>query len=362
MEVTNTLWLAVGIGGVAVFCLVFWFRGRSKKQTTVGRAESEAVFVSRKDEPAARVAPAPPKEKPLRDRLSQTRGAFVDRLGGLFGRSSVSELQNAEWQQIEETLLAGDVGVVTTKKLLAQMRSRLKQGNGIGLKELLREESEGLLSGLPHGFLSSCASAKPLVMSIVGVNGAGKTTTIGKLASRFSSDGKTVLMGAGDTFRAAAIQQLKVWADRVGCQFVAGKEGGDPGAVAFDAVSAGKARGVDVVLLDTAGRLHTKSNLMDELKKVHRVVKKVIPDAPHETWIVVDGTNGQNAVHQVREFHSALSLTGVIVTKLDGTARGGAIFSIANELRLPIKFIGVGESVADLLPFDPKAFVEAILN
>jgi fused signal recognition particle receptor len=196
----------------------------------------------------------------------------------------------------------------------------------------------------------------------VGVNGVGKTTTVGKLSAYFSGQGRTVLLGAVDTFRAGAIAQLKVWAERTGSQFVTGREQADPGAVAFDAVTAGKSRGVDVVLLDTAGRLHTKDNLMEELKKIHRVVKKVIPDAPHERWLVLDGTAGQNSVRQAQEFHEALGLTGIIVTKLDGTAKGGVVFSIASDLKLPIRFIGVGEAQEDLISFAPKPYVEALLG
>jgi len=234
------------------------------------------------------------------------------------------------------------------------------------LRDLIEEESLTLFAGLPHGTARLWdmlgENVKPMVVSIVGVNGVGKTTTIGKLAQLFARDGKKVLLGAGDTFRAAAISQLKIWADRTGADFVTGREGADPGAVAFDSVTAGKARGADVVLLDTAGRLHTKSNLMEELKKVHRVVKKVIPDAPHEVWLVVDGTLGQNSIAQAREFQKTLELTGVIITKLDGTAKGGAVLAIASELRLPIRFIGVGEQAEDLIPFEPKPFVEAILG
>ena len=227
---------------------------------------------------------------------------------------------------------------------------------------MIQEESEGLFSGLQHSLLPTESWPKPYVISIVGVNGAGKTTTIGKLAHRFTSGGKTVLIGACDTFRAAAISQLKVWADRAGTQFVTGREGADPGAVAFDSVTAGKARNLDVVLLDTAGRLHTKTNLMDELKKVDRVIKKVIPEAPHETWLVLDGTTGQNALQQAREFQKILALTGVVITKLDGTAKGGAILAVASELKLPIKFIGIGEAIEDLIPFEPRPFIQAILG
>ncbi|MBY0369922.1 signal recognition particle-docking protein FtsY, partial [bacterium] len=175
-------------------------------------------------------------------------------------------------------------------------------------------------------------------------------------------DGKKVLLGACDTFRAAAVEQLRVWAERSGTEFVAGREGADPGATAFDAISAGKSRGMDVVLLDTAGRLHTKTHLMDELKRVHKVMQKVIPDAPHEIWMVVDGTLGQNSLAQAKQFHEALGLTGVVVTKLDGTAKGGAVLSLVSELNIPVRFIGVGEKATDLLPFEPKAFAKALLS
>ncbi len=296
----------------------------------------------------------------LTDRLAKTRGALLSRLS-LLARSD-SNLQAAEWAEVEEALLGGDVGIQTATLLLDKVRGRLNGNGGGSIKDLIREESAGLFDGLAHGLPALSLIPKPYVISIVGINGVGKTTTIGKLARYFTDQGKTLLLGAGDTFRAAAISQLKVWADRVNAQFVAGREGGDPGAVAFDAVTAAKARGIDIVLLDTAGRLHTKANLMEELKKVHRVVKKVLPEAPHEIWLVIDGTLGQNSVQQAKEFQKVLELTGVIVTKLDGTAKGGAILTIASELKLPIRFIGVGEAVEDLIPFEPKPFVDAILG
>lgn len=343
-------------GGFAAYAAGVYFLVSRK----IGRPQLPAAKPA--IEAVAAPAPAPAKaEAPtLEDKLSRTRSSLFGRLTGLLGKSA-SSIPTAEWDSLEEILLEGDVGVSTTQALLGRIRERAKNETA-GLKELIREESENLLKGLSHGAPSFAGAPSPLVISVVGVNGAGKTTTIGKLAQKFSRDNKKVLLGACDTFRAAAIGQLKVWSERAAAQFVTGREGADPGAVAFDSVTAGKARGIDVVLLDTAGRLHTKTNLMEELKKIHRVIKKVMPDAPHEVWLVLDGTSGQNAVQQAREFQKALELTGVIITKLDGTAKGGAILSVASELKLPIKFIGLGEGIDDLIPFEPRPFVNAILN
>lgn len=308
--------------------------------------------------PAAKIEVPKPG---LDQKLQKTRGNLSSKLLKFF-QSGPSTLQDKEWDEIEEILLEGDVGIQTTTLLLDRVKAEYKKDTTKGLKDLIRLESETLLGDLAHGEKSLSNIPKPLIISIVGINGVGKTTTIGKLAQKFTTEGKTVLLGAADTFRAGAISQLKVWADRVGTQFVTGREGADPGAVAFDALTAAKARGIDVVLIDTAGRLHTKTNLMDELKKIDRVMKKVIPEAPHETWLVVDGTLGQNSIQQAREFQKTLDLSGVIVTKLDGTAKGGAVLAIASELKLPIKYIGVGESVEDLVSFSPKPFIDAILG
>lgn len=272
--------------------------------------------------------------------LFKTRNFFKDKL------------KNAEIGKYEEILLEADLGYTTTRKIIDQLQTK----NGGDLKQNLMSVSESLLVNPSELQLHS----KPFVISIVGVNGVGKTTTVGKLAQKFSEKGHKVLLGAVDTFRAAATNQLKVWAERTKSDFVHGREGGDPGAVAFDSVSAAKARNIDVVLLDTAGRLHTKSNLMEELKKIHRVIQKVIPEAPHETWLVVDGTMGQNSIQQAKEFQKALNLTGVIVTKLDGTAKGGAVIAISSELNLPVRFIGLGESASDLTEFNPRSFIESI--
>ena len=273
--------------------------------------------------------------------------------------SKIRKLRSLDLSQLEETLLESDLGASTTQHLIEQVRKIASNDN---IKEALSREMVQLLVRPSASIDALLEKNHPLVISIVGINGAGKTTTIGKLAKHFKTRGKKVLLGAGDTFRAGAIAQLKTWADRVEVDFVTGREGADPGAVAFDSVTAGKSRGMDVVLLDTAGRLHTKSNLMEELKKIHKVVKKVIPEAPHETWLVLDGTLGQNCLNQAKEFQQALGLTGLIVTKLDGTAKGGAIFPVSRELSLPVRFVGVGEAVEDLVPFDPEKFVQAILG
>jgi fused signal recognition particle receptor len=324
------------------------------------------VFLIKKRKPEAPPEKAQGKatkaEPFLDQKLEKTRSSLLGKLGEFLSRSQSTDLSSKDWDQIEEILLEADVGYGTTQALLNAAREKLKDHKDQNLKHVLHEVSEGLFAQLNNGKLEFPLEPKPLVISVVGINGAGKTTTIGKLAKQIKDSGKTVLLGAVDTFRAGAIAQLKVWADRTEAQFVTGREGADPGAVAFDSVTAGKARGVDVVLLDTAGRLHTKTNLMEELKKIHRVIKKVIPDAPHETWLVIDGTLGQNSVIQAKEFQKSLDLTGVIVTKLDGTAKGGAVLSIASELKLPIRYIGVGESVEDLTPFEPRAFVDAILG
>jgi len=355
------VWIAIAsaaVGLIEVYGLIA-FRTRTSAPPAVAPAPAPIVTPEAKKEV---VVPAPPKPASLDEKLAKTRGTLLGNLARFVGLKTGVEIPKAEWEGLEEALLQGDVGMATTTLLLGKLKARVSKENDRPMKEIIVEESESLLSGLSHGPMPEGQWPKPYVISVVGVNGAGKTTTIGKLAHQLMKREKKVLLGACDTFRAAAIAQLKVWADRSGTQFVTGREGGDPGAVAFDSVTAGKARGMDVVLLDTAGRLHTKANLMEELKKVHRVIKKVIPEAPHETWLVVDGTTGQNAVAQAREFQKTLELTGIIITKLDGTAKGGAILAIASELQLPIKYIGVGESLDDLIPFEPKPFIQAILN
>jgi fused signal recognition particle receptor len=293
--------------------------------------------------------------------LERTRSGWVKRLGQLF--AGKREIDPALLEEIEKVLLTADIGVRTSQKLLAELRESLDKKS---LKDpsavwsYLRKRSAEILTldAPPVDF----GTAKPFVLLIIGVNGSGKTTTIGKLASKLKSQGKSVLLAAGDTFRAAAVEQLEIWGNKVGAPVVRGKEGGDPSSVIFDGVKKARAEGIDVVIADTAGRLHTKSNLMEELEKVRRVTGKAMEGAPHETWLVIDSTNGQNAIAQAQEFTKGMSVTGIVLTKLDGTAKGGVILGIADQLGIPVRFIGVGERVDDLREFDAEDFVEALFG
>jgi len=288
--------------------------------------------------------------------------------GGLFGRlkalfSGKKEIDPAIVEEMEEILLTSDVGVKTTQALLDDIRESLEKNelsDPEKVWERLRERARGMLDIRGGGALRN--HGKPTVVVMVGVNGTGKTTTIGKLATKFEAEGKKVLLVAGDTFRAAAVAQLQAWGKRVGCDVHSGEEGADPASVVFDAVQRGSEEGHDLVLVDTAGRLHTKSNLMDELKKVVRTCGKALEGTPHETLLVVDGTTGQNALQQAQEFGAALELTGIVLTKLDGTAKGGVILAIADEHEVPVRYIGVGERPQDLRDFDADEFVEAMLG
>ena len=265
---------------------------------------------------------------------------------------------------LEEGLLGADVGAELTMALIDRIEARVKKENITEVAHLtaaLREETRALIPQR-EAVAIDLSKAKPFVILVVGVNGTGKTTTIAKLATRWKNEGKSVVLGAADTFRAAAIEQLQMWADRIGVPMVKHQAGSDPGAVAHDAVSAAKARGADVVIIDTAGRLHNKSHLMQELSKVRRVVEKEMPGAPHETLLVLDGTTGQNGVNQASAFLEAAKVTGMVVTKLDGTAKGGVILSIMRQFDIPVKFVGVGEGADDLIPFDPAAYVETLFE
>ena len=298
--------------------------------------------------------------KKIKDGLSRTRSNFVDKISKVI--SGKTKIDDELIDQIEEALLSSDVGFDTTGKIISDIRARVKSEgyeDSRMLKDLLKEE---IAEYLVEANNSIDKTAKPYVIMIVGVNGVGKTTTVGKLAYNFKSDGNKVLIAAADTFRAAANEQLKIWADRAGVEIIQQLRGTDPGAVAFDAVNAAKARGVDVVLIDTAGRLHTKTNLMEELKKIRRVVRKVMPDAPHEVLLVLDAVTGQNGLVQARQFLEASGVTGIVLTKLDGTAKGGIVIAISQELKLPVKYVGVGEGIDDLQPFDKKTFVDALFN
>jgi fused signal recognition particle receptor len=268
-------------------------------------------------------------------------------------------------EKVEELLLASDFGVPVTMRLVADLEDLASKGKVKSQDDFLRALEAGVERALRAGNADPAlhlSAAKPSVILVIGVNGAGKTTFIGKLAARLKAQGKTVVVGAGDTFRAGAIDQLRLWAERVGVGFVGGKPGSDPASVAFDAIDAAVTRGADVAIIDTAGRLHTSDNLMEELKKVARVVKKRLPEAPHETLLVLDGTIGQNAVAQARTFTAAVPVTGLVVTKTDGTARGGIAVAVHEAIDVPVKFLGTGEKAGDLVPFDAAAFAREVLE
>jgi fused signal recognition particle receptor len=268
-------------------------------------------------------------------------------------------------ERLEEILLESDIGVPTTLRLVEEVERLATRGHVKTQDEFLRALQRGLTESLEAGNSDPTlrmASSPPSVILVVGVNGAGKTTFIGKLAAKLRGEGQRVVVAAGDTFRAGAIDQLRVWAERVGAEFIGAEPGADPAAVAFDAIDAAVARRADVLIVDTAGRLHTSEGLMTELKKVARVVAKRMPDAPHETLLVLDGTIGQNAVQQARQFSAAVPITGLVVTKLDGTARGGVVVAVHEALDLPVKFIGLGETAEDLEPFDPAAFARELME
>jgi fused signal recognition particle receptor len=333
-------------------------------EPAVGEPERPPAQVIPFPAPAPAAEPAPPGGKragalALAPGLARTRSGFVARLGEIFkGRK---QLDPSVVGEIEKVLLTADIGVRTSQNLLEEIRSSLSRselGDPDAVWAFLRRRSSEMLS-LPAPPVDFDA-ARPFVLLIIGVNGSGKTTTIGKLAAKLGADGKKVLLAAGDTFRAAAVEQLDVWAGRASATLVRGKEGVDPSSVIFDGVKRGVTEGFDVVIADTAGRLHTKTDLMQELQKVKRVVGKASPGAPHETWLVIDATSGQNAIAQAQIFTQAMSVSGIVLTKLDGTAKGGVILGIADQLKLPVRYIGIGEKVDDLRPFDPDDFVDAL--
>jgi len=290
--------------------------------------------------------------------LSKTGKAAFGRVASLLG---ASEITTETWDELESLLIQADVGMDTTAAVIESLQ-RLTRERGLIRSEELRSALRADLRSRLDSPPALDFSARPSVILLVGVNGSGKTTSAAKLGQRFLAEGKTILFGAADTFRAAAVDQLQVWGDRLKVPVVTGASESDPGAVAFNAVQSGLARSVDIVLVDTAGRLHTRSNLMEELRKVHRVVGKALPGAPHAVWLVLDSTTGQNALNQARSFRDAVAVTGIILAKLDSSARGGMAFAIKRELGLPILFAGLGEKPDDLTPFDPDAFVEGILN
>lgn len=297
----------------------------------------------------------------LKARLTRTRVALSDGISGLF--SGGRAIDRALLDDLEELLYAADLGPLATE-VVAEIDRLHKRGDIHGedeVRAVLREVLLGFLEVPADTAREARLDEHPSVVLVVGVNGSGKTTSIAKLAHRFQQEGRTVLLGACDTWRAAAAEQLGIWADRNGAPLVRGDEGADPASVAYDAVESAQVLGIDVALIDTAGRLHTQKNLMDELAKVQRVIAKRVPGAPHEVWLVIDGTNGQNAIAQAKEFTHAVEVTGLVITKLDGTARGGAVFNVVRELGLPVRFIGTGEALELLEPFEPRAFVDALL-
>ncbi|NLZ38128.1 MAG: signal recognition particle-docking protein FtsY [Firmicutes bacterium] len=292
--------------------------------------------------------------------LQKTRSGIMNRLEGLFSRKNFDD---GFFEELEEVLISADLGVETTLDLVEDLRQKVKDEKLTEPDDVIAALKQLLLDILGESEESlEPPTEKPSVILVLGVNGVGKTTTIGKLAARYRRQGKKVLLAAGDTFRAAAIEQLEIWAERTQSELVKHQHGADPAAVIFDAINAARARGCDVVLCDTAGRLHNKASLMEELKKVHRVIAKALPGAPHEVLLVLDATTGQNALAQAKVFNEAAPLTGLVLTKLDGTAKGGIVIAVARSLKIPVKFIGVGEGIEDLQPFIAQEYVEGLFH
>lgn len=295
----------------------------------------------------------------IKSGLTKTRDSVMKQIDGAF--KSFTKVDEELFEELEEILIMADVGVHTAEYIVGELRRRVK-AEGVtdpeGVKTLLKKVMAELLAGGEELDLST----KPAVVLVIGVNGVGKTTTIGKMAANLKSQGKKVLLGAADTFRAAAIDQLEIWAERAGVEIIKQHEGSDPAAVVFDTLAAAKARGADVVICDTAGRLHNKKNLMEELSKISRIIDRELPGAARENLLVLDATTGQNAVNQAKQFKEAAGLTGIVLTKLDGTARGGVVFAIRHELDVPVKYIGVGEQIDDLQPFEAQGFVDALFE
>jgi fused signal recognition particle receptor len=359
--------LAVALAGALPLGLFGWLLRRS--------APAAAVEPPREARPAAAPLPAEPAPAPavlapapaaprapapsLGQRLARTRHALLGRLGGLLGgRRLDAELEG----ELEALLFAADLGVATAEDLLARVRREAPGGGAEQVRAVLRGAIAEKLARIEPSGEPLALAAKPHVVLVLGVNGSGKTTTIGKLAARYRAAGRSVVLGAGDTFRAAAREQLQRWSERTGAELVAGPDGGDPAAVAFDTVRAAVARGADVAIIDTAGRLQTKVPLMEELAKIARVIGKELPGAPHETLLVLDANTGQNAISQAREFTSRAGVSGIVLTKLDGTAKGGVIVGLADELGLPVKYVGVGEGAEDLRDFSAAEFVDALFS
>jgi fused signal recognition particle receptor len=301
----------------------------------------------------------------LKSGLSKTRTGFISGLNNIIGRNKIDE---EFFEELEELLIKADVGVHSTSRILSGLREDVKKNKLKETKEIEQYLKSEILKIINHNppapplIKGGEGGISPFVIMIIGVNGSGKTTTIGKLASRYKKEGKKVLLAAGDTFRAAAIEQLEIWGNRSGCPVVKHQSGSDPSAVIYDAIQSVKARGYDIMIADTAGRLHTKVNLMEEMKKIKRIMGRELPGAPHEIIMVLDATTGQNAVSQAKLFNEAVSITSIALTKLDGTAKGGVVINIIDELKIPVKLIGIGEGIDDLREFEPEAFVEALFE
>lgn len=367
-------WALVAVAGLGPLFvgLVMARLGRSSTpgdETLTAPPVAEAIeepVAPRKDEsesiaplPALPPPPPPPTKARLRDRILRTSEALVGRLSVALGGRRVD---GALLEELEEILFTADLGVSTAESLLERVRSEGQGADGELVRDLLKQSMGEMLATAERTDDAFALNGKPHVILVLGVNGAGKTTTIGKLAAKHRALGRSVLLGAGDTFRAAAIEQLQAWGERVECDVIAGEAGGDPASVAFDTVKAAVARGMDVAIIDTAGRLQTKKPLMEELGKIVRVIGRDIPDAPHEILLVLDANTGQNAISQAKLFTEVAAVTGLVLTKMDGTAKGGVIVGLAHEFRIPVLFVGVGEGIDDLREFDSTEFVDALFG
>ncbi len=295
----------------------------------------------------------------IKQGLKKTRDSVIGQIDSML--KSFTKIDEELFEELEELLVMGDVGVSTAQNICEKVKAKVKE-TGTTDPQQIYVLLEEVVSDMLKGGQELNINTKPSVILVIGVNGVGKTTTIGKMANRFRNEGKKVLLAAADTFRAAAIDQLQVWAERSKCDIIKQNEGSDPAAVVFDAISAAKARGADIIIADTAGRLHNKKNLMDELAKINRIIDRELPDADKEILLVLDATTGQNAVSQVEHFKEATGITGIVLTKLDGTAKGGIVLAIKNSLDVPVKFVGVGEQIDDLQPFNPEEFSKALFD
>ncbi len=295
----------------------------------------------------------------IKSGLAKTRNALKENINSVI--NSFTKIDEELFEELEEILVLSDIGCATAEEICNILREKVKK-EGIKDPNVIKKLMNTVISEMIDGDASLKISTKPSIILVIGVNGVGKTTSIGKIAARLKSEGKSVMLGAADTFRAAAIDQLAVWAERAGVPMVKGVEGTDPASVVFDTIASAKAKGTDVIICDTAGRLHNKKNLMDELAKIYRIIDRELPNADKETLLVLDATTGQNAVNQAREFKNVAPISGIVLTKLDGTARGGVVLAIKNELQIPVKFIGVGEGIDDLQPFDAGEFANGIID